>query len=162
MRGPVVAADGTDDVVAVHDHEVVFIAEPAGLRVLQVGAAEFEGMGHCFSSRNATRPVTVVRSSNSVKKAATMPTRKSPRKQSSTPRKRAALLRAKTSDTRRSPPKVNGHTLTATDVAGRVIRVYAELPSRLAQCRSPFEILLEQWLTGPRLFAALQPHTTPR
>ena len=83
--------------------------------------------------------------------------KKKPRKQS-TPRKRAASLRAKTSDSRRSPAKFNGHMFTATDAASRVIRVYAELPSRLAQCRSPFEILLEQCLIGPRLLAALQPH----
>ena len=87
-----------------------------------------------------------------------MPNNKKPRKQSSTPRKRAAPLRAKTSDARRSRAKFHGDVSTATNVASRVIRVYTELPLRLAQCRSPFEILLEQCLIGPRLLAALQPH----
>jgi len=51
---------------------------------------------------------------------------------------------------------LNGQILTPADVARRVIGVYAELPLRLARCRSPFELLLEQWLLGPRLMAALQ------
>jgi hypothetical protein len=85
-----------------------------------------------------------------------MPTRKKPRRQSPS-RKRAAPLRAKSSDTRRSLAMLNGQMSTPLHVAGRVIGVYAELPLRLARCRSPFELLLEQWLLGPRLMAALQP-----
>jgi hypothetical protein len=46
--------------------------------------------------------------------------------------------------------------LTPVQLAGRIVGVYAELPARLARCRSPFELLLEQWLIGPRLLAAFQ------
>jgi hypothetical protein len=41
--------------------------------------------------------------------------------------------------------------------AGRVMRIYADLPLRLARCRTPFELYLEQCLVGPRVLAALRP-----
>ena len=85
-----------------------------------------------------------------------MATRKKTRK-TALPRKRSASLRARTSDTRKSAPKLNAQRMMPANVVARVMRVYAELPLRLARCRTPFELHLEQCLVGPRLIAALQP-----
>jgi hypothetical protein len=42
-------------------------------------------------------------------------------------------------------------------VMGRLIGVYAELPARLAQCRSPMDLWLEQARFSQRVFTECQP-----
>jgi hypothetical protein len=42
-------------------------------------------------------------------------------------------------------------------VMGRLIGVYAELPARLVQCRSPMDLWLEQARFTQRVFAECQP-----
>ena len=42
-------------------------------------------------------------------------------------------------------------------VMGRLIGVYAELPARLAQCRSPMDLWLEQARFTQRVFTECQP-----
>jgi hypothetical protein len=87
-----------------------------------------------------------------------MPAKKKNRTRTSASRKRAMPLRSGASHVRRSP--INGEMPTLVipaAAAGRVIRVYAELPARLTRSTSPFEFFLEQWLVGPRVLAALQP-----
>jgi hypothetical protein len=43
-------------------------------------------------------------------------------------------------------------------VMGRLVGVYAELPARLAQCRSPMDLWLEQARFTQRVFTECQPN----
>ena len=47
--------------------------------------------------------------------------------------------------------------LTMTGTMGRMIGIYAELPARLAQCRSPMDLWLEQARFTQRVFSECQP-----
>jgi hypothetical protein len=51
-----------------------------------------------------------------------------------------------------SPAALNP-TLVIIDLMGRVMTAYAELPIRLAQCRSPMDLWLEQARFAQRVFA---------
>jgi hypothetical protein len=42
--------------------------------------------------------------------------------------------------------------LATSTVMGRVVQAYAELPGRLAQCRSPFDVWREQVRFAQRIF----------
>jgi hypothetical protein len=87
-----------------------------------------------------------------------MPTKKKHRRRTPAAGKRPMPLRSMASDVRRAA--INSEMprlVTPAEATGRAIRVYAELPARLARSRSPFEFFLEHWLVGPRVLAALQP-----
>jgi hypothetical protein len=48
------------------------------------------------------------------------------------------------------------HAPSLTGVAARVFGVYAELPMRFARCRTPFEVMVEQYQTGRRFIEAFR------
>jgi hypothetical protein len=69
----------------------------------------------------------------------------------------ADVRRAKPASRRRVaavvPVALTGNpALVMFNVMGRVIQAYAELPGRLAQCRSPFDVWREQVRFAQRLY----------
>jgi hypothetical protein len=121
-----------------------------------VASAVTTALAPCFAWMGTRRRSSTLPSQNNLsRKQATMPTKTKNSRKKPFPRKRAVPLRARTSDTRRLP--FVAMSMAPPDIAARVMRVYAELPGRLARCRSPFELWVEQWLVGSRLLAALQP-----
>jgi len=54
---------------------------------------------------------------------------------------------------RKSPPYPSTPALTVIATMGRVMDAYAELPARLAKCRSPMDIWLEQARFVQRVFS---------
>lgn len=74
-------------------------------------------------------------------------------------------LLARSAEVRRAKPASRRRAVVATpvppagvpafpilDLMGRMIQVYAELPGRLAQCRSPMDLWLEQVRLAQRIF----------
>jgi hypothetical protein len=51
------------------------------------------------------------------------------------------------------PVRLVAAPLAMPSVMGRVVQAYAELPGRLAQCRSPFDVWREQVRFAQRIFA---------
>jgi hypothetical protein len=49
-------------------------------------------------------------------------------------------------------PSVNNPVFMMTDLLGRVMTAYAELPARLAQCRTPMDVWREQLRFAQRVF----------
>jgi hypothetical protein len=79
----------------------------------------------------------------------------------------AAIAQVRTAEPRRKARKGStdavavvlpyNPALTMLGIMGRVMGIYAELPARLAQCRSPMDLWLEQARFTQRVFSECQP-----
>jgi hypothetical protein len=86
-----------------------------------------------------------------------MARKKQRRKTSARAKRRAAPLRSQDQFVRREHGNDAGKALMPPNPFGDVVRVYLELPFRLARCTTPFQEWAEQMHASQQLISAWQP-----